>query len=49
MTRRDEIELIVWPLKLVARGERAVSAVKWPFAILVCAFAITFVMTIGFS
>lgn len=39
--RREPPELLVqfWPLKILAKGETAISAVRWPLSLILLAIA----------
>ena len=40
MKQIDRIDIRLWPLKLSARGNHAISAIKWPLAAILFALAV---------
>ena len=36
---QSELEVLFWPFKLSARGDRAIAAVRWPLAVIMIAVA----------
>jgi hypothetical protein len=43
-----ELTINLWLVKIAARGNEAISAVKWPVAIVLCALALV-VLLVGYS
>lgn len=41
MSSEPEIEVRFWPFRLLARGDRAIAAVRWPLAAILIAVAAT--------
>jgi hypothetical protein len=44
--RQPEIEVRFWPFKLLARGDRAIAAVRWPLAVILVTVAIAILAAI---
>jgi hypothetical protein len=41
----DEVEIRFWPLRVVVRGNRAISSLRWPIAIAL----VTLTLTLGIA
>lgn len=43
----DRIDIRFWPLRVMVRGDRAISALRWPLAIALVALALSLGIAVG--
>ncbi|EKS41517.1 hypothetical protein [Afipia broomeae] len=43
----DRIDIRFWPLRVMARGERAVAALRWPLAFALVTLALTLAVAVA--
>ncbi len=44
----SELTITLWPIKITARGSEAISAVRWPVAVILCALALLLLSRLPF-